>query len=125
MTKKILIVDDVMSMRHQVVRLLIDLGYVFEVEEAENGAAGLKMALKKDYDLFMIDWEMPVMNGLLLLRELKKNRRTKDTPTVMFTTKSQIADVEKALSEGVDGYLTKPFSPEKLEFKVGKFLKSA
>jgi DNA-binding response OmpR family regulator len=76
----------------------------FEVYLAEDGAAGLKIAIEKRPDVILLDWLMPVMNGLQVLTKLKANSSIKHIPVLMLT----------ALEIGADGYITKPFNPTQL-----------
>ena len=86
----------------------------FEVTLTEDGKSGLDTALSGKYNLILCDWMMPEMNGLEVVAELKNHEHTKSTPIFMLTAKSMEGDVEKALDEGADDYITKPFDPLKL-----------
>jgi DNA-binding response OmpR family regulator len=81
----------------------------FEVYLAEDGITGLKLARENKPDLILLDWMMPVMDGLQVLSELKRDEITKDIPVFMLTAKSMMAEVGRALYEGADDYITKPF----------------
>ena len=81
----------------------------FEVFLAENGIQGLETARKEMPDLILLDWMMPGMDGLQVLSELKHNDQTKSIPVFMLTAKSMMAEVGRALYEGADDYITKPF----------------
>ena len=103
----------------------------FEVYLAEDGATGLKLARENSPDLILLDWLMPVMNGLQILAELKADSSTEHIPVFMLTAKGMISDVTQAIEIGADDYITKPFNPiqlgktirEKLE-KCAKVKKS-
>ena len=103
----------------------------FEVYLAEDGATGLKLAHEKNPDVILLDWLMPVINGLQVLTELKADSNTEHIPVFMLTAKSMISDVTQAIEMGADDYITKPFNPiqlgktirEKLE-KCAKVKKS-
>ncbi len=86
----------------------------FTVYLAEDGAEGLKSAIEKKPDVILLDWLMPVMNGIQVLLELKKNDITKSIPTFMLTAKGMLNDVTEAIEMGVDDYITKPFNPTQL-----------
>ncbi len=86
----------------------------FEVRVAEDGRKGLELACQIRPDLILLDWMMPEMNGLEVLSELKKDEQTKDIPVFMLTAKAMTRDVEQALSEGANDYITKPFDSVKL-----------
>ena len=83
----------------------------FEVYLAEDGAAGLKLANEKNPDVILLDWLMPVMNGLQVLAELKADTSTEHIPVFMLTAKGMLNDVTQALETGADDYITKPFNP--------------
>jgi DNA-binding response OmpR family regulator len=103
----------------------------FEVCLAEDGAAGLKLARENKPDIILLDWLMPVMNGLQVLAELKTDSSTEHIPVFMLTAKGMLNDVTQAIEMGADDYITKPFNPiqlgktirEKLE-KCAKVKKS-
>ena len=86
----------------------------FVVYLAEDGAAGLKLALEKRPDVILLDWLMPFMNGLQVLAELKNDSKTEDIPVFMLTAKGMLSDVTQALDMGADDYITKPFNPTQL-----------
>jgi DNA-binding response OmpR family regulator len=81
----------------------------FEVFLAEDGLIGLELAREQKPDLVLLDWMMPGLDGLQVLSELKHDERTKDIPVFMLTAKSMMAEVGRALYEGADDYITKPF----------------
>ena len=103
----------------------------FEVYLAEDGATGLKLARENRPDVILLDWLMPVMNGLQVLAELKTDSSTEHIPVFMLTAKGMLNDVTQAVEMGADDYITKPFNPiqlgktirEKLE-KCAKVKKS-
>ncbi len=86
----------------------------FEVYLAEDGATGMKLAHEKNPDLILLDWLMPVMNGMQVLAELKADSSTEHIPVFMLTAKGMISDVTQALEMGADDYITKPFNPIQL-----------
>jgi two-component system alkaline phosphatase synthesis response regulator PhoP len=86
----------------------------FEVYLAEDGATGLKIAHEKNPDVMLLDWLMPEMNGLQVLKELKNDCETKNIPVFMLTAKGMLNDVTQALEAGADDYITKPFNPMQL-----------
>ena len=103
----------------------------FEVYLAEDGATGLKLARENSPDVILLDWLMPVMDGLQVLAELKADSNTEHIPVFMLTAKGMLNDVTQAIEMGADDYITKPFNPiqlgktirEKLE-KCAKVKKS-
>jgi DNA-binding response OmpR family regulator len=86
----------------------------FEVYLAEDGATGLKLAREKSPDVILLDWLMPEMNGLQVLKELKNNSNTEHIPIFMLTAKGMLSDVTQAIDMGADDYITKPFNPMQL-----------
>ncbi len=91
----------------------------FDVYAASNGSAGLELAREIIPDLILLDWMMPEMDGLTVLSQLKLDERTSNIPVFMLTAKGMMNEVGRALYEGADDYITKPFDPEEL----GKTLK--
>ncbi len=83
----------------------------FEVYLAEDGAVGLKIANEKKPDVILLDWLMPVMNGLQVLAKLKADSSTEKIPVLMLTAKGMLNDVTQAIEMGADDYITKPFNP--------------
>jgi len=81
----------------------------FDVYLAEHGLRGVELAREKRPDVILLDWVMPKMDGLEVLSELKRDRRTKRIPVFMLTVKDDEDDVRRALNEGADWYFTKPF----------------
>lgn len=81
----------------------------FKVYLAQDGQAGLELAGTKRPDLILLDWMMPGLDGLQVLSELKNDERTRSIPVFMLTAKSMMAEVGRALYEGADDYITKPF----------------
>jgi DNA-binding response OmpR family regulator len=86
----------------------------FDVYLAEDGAAGLHLAIEKHPDVILLDWLMPVRDGLQVLTELKNNSNTENIPVFMLTAKGMLSDVTQALDIGADDYITKPFNPVQL-----------
>jgi DNA-binding response OmpR family regulator len=91
----------------------------FEVYLAENGIIGLNIARDILPDLILLDWMMPGMDGLQVLSELKHDDITRSIPVFMLTAKSMMAEVGRALYEGADDYITKPFDV----IELGQILK--
>jgi len=86
----------------------------FEVYLAEDGATGLKLARENSPDIILLDWLMPVMNGLQVLAELRADSSTEHIPVFMLTAKGMLNDVTQAIEMGADDYITKPFNPVQL-----------
>ncbi len=100
----------------------------FEVYLAEDGATGMKLAHEKNPDVILLDWLMPVTNGMQVLAELKADSSTEHIPVFMLTAKGMISDVTQAIEMGADDYITKPFNPVQLgktiREKLGKCAKA-
>jgi two-component system response regulator ResD len=114
--KYILIIEDEVRMRNLLRDYLVKEGY--DATLAPDGAEGLKLALARDYDLILLDMMMPFMDGMTMLRELRK---TKDTAVIVLTARSQDADKLEGYVAGADDYVTKPFSPKVLMAKIHAF----
>ncbi|MGL4952808.1 MAG: response regulator transcription factor [Culicoidibacterales bacterium] len=83
----------------------------FDVEKAINGEEGLEKSLENEYDLILLDWMLPGMQGIDILRELRK---TSATPVIMMTAKEGIENEIEGLDTGADAYITKPFEIDQL-----------
>lgn len=111
---KILLVDDSISIRKVILRTLYELGHK-KVYEAENGSEGLTLLKKiRDIDLIIVDWEMPVMNGLDFIKKVRESDLHKNIKIVMATSKNTKENVITALKSGADNYIAKPFSDKTL-----------
>ncbi|QDU83335.1 hypothetical protein Pla163_04340 [Planctomycetes bacterium Pla163] len=114
---KVLIVDDSAVMRKMVTRGLRQAGYAFqEVLEAGNGSEAIKVLNEHKVDLIMLDWNMPVMNGLEFIKVARQAKLK--TPIVMLTTEGGDEQIAEAMAAGASGYLTKPFTAEKLKSRI-------
>jgi sigma-B regulation protein RsbU (phosphoserine phosphatase) len=102
----ILVVDDNEANRETLSRRLQRHGYL--VTTANDGAQALKMLDERSFDLVLLDWMMPVMNGLDALREIRRTRSPTQLPVIMATAKGESADVVQALGLGANDYVTKP-----------------
>lgn len=121
MTRRLLIVDDDVSMRLLLSEYFRRLGY--EVEEYESGAAALQPAVAGDFDCFILDVTMPEMNGLELLQRVRA--RGVMTPALFLTAHDAVEDKVAGFQAGADDYLAKPFSPRELEVRVEALLRRA
>ncbi len=89
---------------------------------AEDGMAGLKIARKMLPDIILLDWVMPKMSGLKVLKALKDDYKTKHIPIYMLTGRGKMSDAEKAFDFGAEGYFTKPISPSEISKRIDKAL---
>ena len=119
---RFLVVDDFSTMRRIVCNLLKESGFV-EVEEAEDGAAALHKLRGGKFDFVVSDLNMPNINGLQLLAEVKKDDRLKHIPVLMVTAEARKEDILLAAQLGAAGYVVKPFTRAILEDKVVYILK--
>ena len=116
----ILTVDDSASIRAAIKIALSSEGY--SVTEAANGSEGLDKATAGGFDLVVTDLNMPVMDGLTMIRQLRQRPAGAGVPIIFLTTESD-ADVKaQAKAAGATGWLTKPFDPEQLVRVVNKVL---
>lgn len=120
MAKKILIVDDSVSVRKSVSFVLSDAGY--EVIEAEDGMDGLKKAMSAACNLVITDINMPNMNGIDFIKELRGKPEYQFTPIIALTTESQDGKMQAGKDAGATGWIVKPFTSEKLIAIVKKIL---
>jgi two-component system chemotaxis response regulator CheY len=116
---RILVVDDSATMRRILRNQLKQVGFD-AVDEAENGRQALALAARGAYDLIITDWNMPEMNGLDLVRELRRAEATRHLPILMVTTVSAKDDILAALKAGVNNYVVKPFDAATLQSKIAK-----
>ncbi|MGB9802681.1 MAG: response regulator [Desulfofundulus sp.] len=110
---RVLVVDDSFTVREYYRAVLKD---VAEVDEAVNGFEALEKAFVESYDLFLVDVNMPKMDGYHLTEELRQSGV--DRPIIMISTEREDQDRKKGLSRGATLYLVKPVRPEQLQFYV-------
>ncbi|ASK63307.1 DNA-binding response regulator [Virgibacillus phasianinus] len=115
---KILVVDDEDRIRH-LIKMYLDRED-FIVEEADNGADALGMALDNEYDVILLDIMMPGMDGIEVCQELRKE---KQTPVIMLTAKGEEANRVQGFEVGTDDYIVKPFSPREVVLRVKAILR--
>jgi two-component system chemotaxis response regulator CheY len=118
MAVKILAVDDSASMRQMVSFTLKGAGY--EVEEAADGQQALSKAKGGKFNLVISDVNMPVMDGIALIKELRALTDYKFTPILMLTTESTSDKKQEGKSAGATGWIVKPFNPDQLLATVKK-----
>ncbi len=114
---KILVVDDTPMIRNIIKDILMKLGYN-NVKDAENGIHALQRLREEKFDLVFLDWNMPGMQGIDVLRELRKSDTYKNTPVIMVTAEAEKEKVIAAINEGVSDYIVKPFKPTTLKDKI-------
>jgi two-component system chemotaxis response regulator CheY len=120
MAKTVLSVDDSASIRQMVKLTLAGAGY--DVIQASDGADGLAKAQAAAVDMVVTDLNMPVMNGLDLIRALRKLPAYNGVPIIFLTTESDATMKQEAKAAGATGWITKPFQQEQLVAVVKKVL---
>jgi two-component system chemotaxis response regulator CheY len=109
--KRILLVDDAATVRMYHRDILECAGYA--VEEAWNGIEALEKALQSPFDLFLVDVNMPKLDGYGFLRELRR-QEIPQMPAIIISTEAEADDQLQAYRAGANGYLIKPVSPSQL-----------
>jgi len=109
---KILAVDDSASMRQMVNFTLTGAGY--EVKDAADGQQALDLAKQEQFDIVVSDVNMPVMDGITLISELRKLPQYRRTPLLMLTTETSTEKKMQGKQAGATGWIVKPFNPEQL-----------
>lgn len=123
MARKILVVEDNEKNRLLITDILTYHGY--EVLEAEDGQKGLKMASESKPDLILLDMQMPVMDGIAFIKEIKKDPKLKNLKIIAVTSFAMKGDREKILALGVDDYISKPINTRELPKIIEKHVGSA
>ena len=117
---RILVVEDEFQIARFVELELTHEGY--DVEKADNGRQGLEMAESGSFDLMILDIMLPELNGLEVLRRLRKNS---DLPVIMLTARDSVPDKVSGLDMGANDYMTKPFAIEELLARVRSVMRNA
>ena len=121
-----LIVDDSSVMRKIVERALRQAGLdALVVHEAGTGAEGLEVLKTKPVDLILSDINMPTMDGLEFLRQIRAQNLAEGVPVVMITTESSEEHVKQAIQAGAQGYIRKPFTAEQVKERVLPLVRAA
>ncbi len=114
-----LIVDDAPTMRRIVVNSLAAYGDSNVIEASDGIEALTKLRNPNNKINFVItDWNMPNMNGIELIKIIRKDQNLKDLPIILVTTRGDKTDLIEALKIGIDNYIVKPFSPSTLKEKI-------
>lgn len=123
MEMKILVADDSLTMRKIIINTLTTLGIDYDsIIEAEDGQDALGKVKENRFDLILTDWNMPHMDGLTLVKNLRQLPHTKNTPIVMVTTEGSKECIVTALKQGVNNYIVKPFDASTLKNKISGFM---
>ena len=116
---KFLVVDDFSTMRRIVRNLLKELGFT-NVDEAEDGAVALQKLKGGGFDFVVTDWNMPNMDGLMLLQTIRADATLKTLPVLMITAEAKKENIVAAAQAGASGYIVKPFTAATLNEKLVK-----
>lgn len=115
---KILTIDDSVTVREVIRNAVEVLGY--ECIEAENGADGLEVVYResKEIALILLDWNMPIMDGLAFLKAIKATAEYNYIPVTMVTSENEMSKIISAVSEGAKNYIIKPFTQDEIMKKI-------
>lgn len=123
MSKSLMIVDDSATMRKIIMRTVRMSGLEFDTtEEAGNGAEALEKLKSSPVDILLCDINMPEMPGTELVRQARQLPNCKDTKIIMVSTESAQDLIDGVMADGANGYITKPFTPEKFQEKLTPFM---
>ena len=114
---RVLLVDDSRTIRNIQKNVLAEIGYA-DVVEAADGLEALSRAAAEKPDLILVDWNMPVMDGITFVRKVRET--DKATPMIMVTTETEKSRVVEAIRAGVNNYVVKPFTGETLLEKINQ-----
>lgn len=124
-TMSVLIVDDMKSMRLSIRNMFKQLRIGSNIRYAENGREALKILSEIHVDMAVIDWNMPVMNGVTLLNNIRNTKELRDMPVIMITAEAERDIVLNVAESDIDAYLLKPLTMKSLEEKVKIVIHSA
>lgn len=114
---RVLVVDDQMTMRALVRSSLIDLGFT-QIEEASDGQEALKVIPDQEPHLVIADFNMPNLDGLGLLKTIRRDMSTRKTAFIMLSGRADAELVQRAMQFGVNNYIAKPFTTAILKQKI-------
>lgn len=118
---KILAVDDSPTMRRIIVNTLKRAGYE-NITEAGDGKEALAKLKVDAFNFVITDWNMPEMDGITFVTNLRTSEEYKNLPVLMITTRSVKEDIVEAMKAGVNNYIVKPFTPDTLASKIKQIL---
>ncbi len=111
-----LVVDDSKVVRTVCRKIMEDLG--FEVVEAEDGQKALDRSKEKTPEVVLLDWNMPVMNGLEFLEAFRQFKEYNDSKVIFCTTENDMSKIQQAIGAGANEYVMKPFDEEIIKGKL-------
>lgn len=121
MQTTILIVDDELAIR-EMIKHVLELQN-FYCLEAENSTIAYELIVERNPELVLLDWMLPQVTGIELLRRLQRDKNREIPPVIMLTAKDADDNKVQGLTEGADDYITKPFSPRELIARVNAVLR--
>ena len=121
MKQKILVIEDEQDIQTLLEYNLQQAGY--EAVLCENGEDGLWLAIEHKPDLILLDWMLPLLSGIELLRQLRNRTDTREIPVIMMTARGEEGDRLRGLDGGADDYVNKPFSPAELVARIRAILR--
>ncbi len=123
MAKSLMIVDDSATMRKIIMRTIRMSGLEFDrTEEAGNGNEALGKLSSGPVDIMLCDVNMPEMNGTELVKKVRELDSCADTKIIMVSTESSKELIDNVIADGANGFITKPFTPEKFQEKLSPFM---
>lgn len=123
MPKSLMIVDDSATMRKIIMRTVRMSGLEFDrTEEAGNGAEAIEKLKTAPVDIILCDINMPEMSGTEMVKQARQLPNCKDTKIIMVSTESSQELIDSVLADGANGYITKPFTPERFQEKLAPFM---
>lgn len=123
MAKSLMIVDDSSTMRKIIMRAVRMSGLSFKrTEEAGNGVEALEKLNNTSVDIMLVDINMPEMGGTELVKKVREIPACKKTKIIMVSTESSQEIIEGVMADGADGFIAKPFTPEKFQEKLSPFV---
>lgn len=120
---KVLIIDDSVVMRRLHKNILVERVKMADEDffEAADGVEALKIAEREDIDLFLVDWNMPKLDGVQFVVTLRQKPRYEKTPVIMITSEAAKYNVMEAIKAGVTNYVVKPIKGDALWEKIAKY----
>ncbi|MGZ8459711.1 MAG: response regulator [Candidatus Deferrimicrobiaceae bacterium] len=120
--ERVLIVDDSSTMRKIITRSLRQAGFeIGEILEAENGQAGLERLAGASVGIILTDINMPVMDGLTFIENIRANVAWNGMPIIVITTEGSEGLVKEAIKRGANNLIKKPFTPEQVKEKLAPY----
>jgi two-component system chemotaxis response regulator CheY len=114
---KVLVVDDMLTMRKIVIKILKELGFS-DISEAQDGQEAWEKTKNGEFGLIVSDWNMPNCTGLEFLKRVRADQKLSKTPFILVTAEAEGHQVAEAIKSGVDQYVVKPFSRDSLKAKL-------